>query len=113
MDLTRARLRLYFGDLPFGPGKAELLAAIHEEGSISAAARRMGMSYKRAWSLVEEMNAAFDPPLVISARGGSHGGGAELTEQGEQVLSAYHAIMERLLHDCGTEIETIGRLIKT
>ena len=65
MALTRMTLRLYFGDLVFGPGKADLLQAISEEGSISAAGRRMGMSYKRAWSLVEEMNAMFGYEMSI------------------------------------------------
>lgn len=112
MDLTRARLRLYFGDLSFGPGKADLLDAIREEGSISAAARRMGMSYKRAWTLVEEMNTSFDPPLIVSARGGAHGGGAQLTPEGEQILSAYRMVVERMLRDSGAEIDIIGQQIK-
>lgn len=86
----RLRLRLYFDDGAFiGPGKAELLALIGETGSISAAAARMGMSYKRAWSLVEVLNAMFAVPLVLSSRGGARGGGAALTETGRQVLAAY------------------------
>lgn len=113
MDLTRARLRLYFGPLPFGPGKADLLEAIQQEGSISAAGRRMGMSYKRAWSLVEEMNTAFDPPLIHSARGGAHGGGAHLTPAGEEVLSAYRAIVDRILVDSAPEIAAIGAHLKS
>ncbi|MCU0828424.1 MAG: LysR family transcriptional regulator [Tabrizicola sp.] len=94
------RLRLLFGDrLVFGPGKAELLDRIHATGSIAAAGRAMGMSYKRAWSLVEEMNAAFARPLVTSARGGAGGGGAVLTEDGEAVLQAYQAMVARTLAD--------------
>lgn len=86
----RLRLRLHFDDGAFiGPGKADLLALIAETGSISAAAARMGMSYKRAWSLVEVLNAMFSGPLVASARGGAHGGGAHLTETGQRVLVAY------------------------
>lgn len=107
MALTRMTLRLYFGDLVFGPGKADLLQAISEEGSISAAGRRMGMSYKRAWSLVEEMNAAFTEPLVARARGGAHGGGAHLTAAGTAVLADYRALVARLQRDGAAEIGAI------
>ncbi|WP_442772090.1 winged helix-turn-helix domain-containing protein [Paenirhodobacter enshiensis] len=97
MELTRARLRLYYGTLPFGPGKADLLEAIRDTGSISAAGRSMGMSYKRAWSLVEEMNAAFAEPLVASARGGAHGGGAQLSQAGEEGGSPYRTLLAQLV----------------
>lgn len=112
MDLTRATLRLYYGKLVFGPGKADLLQAISEEGSISAAGRRMGMSYKRAWSLVEEMNDAFAEPLVLSARGGAHGGGAHLTATGQAVLAEYRALLARLLADGADEIAAIGARLR-
>jgi len=89
----RLRLRLQFGPgVMFGPGKADLLEGIRETGSIAAAGRRMGMSYKRAWTLVETLNAAFAEPLVASARGGSGGGGAGLTEAGETALARYRAL---------------------
>lgn len=89
----RLTLRLTFGDRAMlGPGKAELLTRIRDTGSISAAGREMGMSYKRAWSLVEEMNAAWRDPLVISARGGAGGGGAQLTATGATVLALYRAV---------------------
>lgn len=88
------RLRLLFGDqLVFGPGKGELLSRIAETGSIAAAGRAMGMSYKRAWALVEEMNAAFRAPLVLSVRGGAGGGGAVLSEDGQAVLAAYREML--------------------
>jgi molybdate transport system regulatory protein len=89
----RLHLRLYYGDIPFGPGKAALLAEIDALGSISAAGRAMGMSYKRAWDLVEEMNALFDPPLVESSRGGAAKGGARVTEAGRKVLAEYRGLM--------------------
>ena len=93
-DLVSLRLRLLFGDrLVFGPGKGALLSRIAETGSIAAAGRAMGMSYKRAWALVEEMNAAFRTPLVASARGGAGGGGAALTEEGREVLAAYQTLL--------------------
>ena len=72
-----------------GPGKADLLQGIKETGSISAAGRRIDMSYKRAWYLVEAMNAHFDRPLVEATKGGKSGGGAKLTQLGEDILSAF------------------------
>jgi molybdate transport system regulatory protein len=73
----------------FGPGKAQLLQGIKETGSISAAGRRMGMSYKRAWYLVETLNRHFDSPMVEATKGGKAGGGANLTPLGLEVLAAY------------------------
>lgn len=72
-----------------GPGKAELLEYLSETASLSEAARRMNMSYMRAWSLVRTMNASFKEPLVKAERGGRHGGGAQLTDLGREVLSLY------------------------
>ena len=89
----RLRVRLVFGhDAMLGPGKADLLDLIRDHGSISAAGRAMGMSYKRAWMLVEEMNGAFRDPLVDSVRGGPGGGGARLTATGARVLGLYRAV---------------------
>lgn len=100
--MKRFFLRLYFDNAMVGPGKAELLEHIRETGSISAAGRAMGMSYKRAWMLVEELNAAFSGPLVASARGGSGGGGAHLTPEGEQVLALFREI-ERKAREAGAD----------
>lgn len=91
----RLRLQLPSG-VRFGPGKAELLERVAARGSIAAAGRDMGMSYKRAWSLVEEMNASFTTPLVESSRGGAAGGGARVTDLGTQVLARFRR-MEALL----------------
>lgn len=91
--MTVLRLRILFPDAMIGPGKAELLERIRDTGSIAAAGRQMQMSYKRAWMLVEEMNAAFLEPLVVSSRGGSGGGGAQLTDAGARVLGLYHGIV--------------------
>ena len=83
-------LRLMLSETDWiGPGKAELLAGIAETGSIAAAGRRMGMSYKRAWTLVDTLNRYFTEPLVVSAKGGKDGGGAHLTATGVAVLSGY------------------------
>lgn len=86
-------LRLLHGEeIALGPGKADLLEAIARTGSISAAGKRMGMSYRRAWDLVDVMNRCFKSPLVETAKGGSHGGGARLTPLGEEVLAHYRAM---------------------
>lgn len=88
------RIRLMQGDeIALGPGKADLLKAIREHGSISAAARHMGMSYRRAWLLVDTMNRCFREPLVLSAAGGSQGGGASLTPQGEEALACFEKML--------------------
>ena len=79
----------------FGPGKADLLDAISRYGSITAAAKSMGMSYKRAWELVSVMNSSFKQPVVVTLVGGPHGGGATLTEFGLQVLAMYRKIVAK------------------
>jgi molybdate transport system regulatory protein len=94
-DNPSLRIRILFGeDAMLGPGKADLLERIQQTGSIAAAGRAMAMSYKRAWMLVEEMNAAFRDPLVESTRGGAKGGGARLTETGSTVLAHYRKLEE-------------------
>jgi molybdate transport system regulatory protein len=72
-----------------GPGKADLLEGIAATGSIASAGRRMGMSYKRAWSLAEVLNTMFALPLIETSRGGAEGGGAALTGAGARVLALY------------------------
>jgi molybdate transport system regulatory protein len=87
------KLQIACGDaVAMGPGKADLLEAIAAEGSISRAAAAMGMSYRRAWLLVDEMNRCFDPPLVETLRGGGTERGARVTETGEAVLAAYREL---------------------
>lgn len=73
-----------------GPGKAELITRIDTTGSISAAAREMGMSYRRAWQLVEALNKSFREPVVVTATGGKRGGGASVTAFGRALVSAFH-----------------------
>ena len=92
MGTVRLHLRLMAGaEIALGPGKADLLEAIARTGSISAAGRAMGLSYKRAWSLVEVMNRSFAAPLVEAAKGGAGGGGAALTPAGAAALADYRA----------------------
>lgn len=105
------KLRLVFEAVRIGPGKAELLDHIRETGSISAAGRRMEMSYKRAWMLVEEMNAAFAAPLVSSSRGGPGGGGASLTEAGAEVLRRYRAIEAAAAAAAADDLAAIAALL--
>ena len=89
------KLQIACGDaLALGPGKADLLEAIARHGSISAAGRALGMSYRRAWMLVDEMNRCFDPPVVETLRGGGLERGARITPTGTDVLQAYRE-MER------------------
>ena len=108
----RLRLRLVFdGQVMLGPGKADLLGHIRDTGSIAAAGREMAMSYKRAWSLVEEMNAAFREPLVIGARGGAKGGGARLTATGEAVLDHYRTLEDRAARAGEGEVAAIQALL--
>lgn len=109
--MATLRLRLILDGMKLGPGKAELLERIRDSGSISAAGRAMGMSYKRAWMLVEEMNAAFTSPLVTSARGGSGGGGAHLTETGEAVLTHFRAIEAASLAAGAKDIAALAALM--
>jgi molybdate transport system regulatory protein len=87
------RLRFYLGEeIALGPGKADLLEAIRDTGSIAAAGRAMGMSYRRAWLLVDTMNRCFREPLVATERGGAGRGGASLTPLGAEALARYRAL---------------------
>jgi molybdate transport system regulatory protein len=78
-----------------GPGRVELLEKISEHGSISKAAAAMGMSYKKAWDLVDSMNAQARQPVVRTQAGGKQGGGATLTAEGEQLIAAYRELHRR------------------
>lgn len=92
---TGLRLRIYVKpDVLLGPGRADLLEGIRDTGSIAAAGRNMGMSYKRAWSLIETMNSEFGADVVTGAKGGVHGGGSALTPLGEEIVKRYRS-MER------------------
>ena len=93
-----------------GPGKTELLEAIGRRGSISAAAREMAMSYKRAWQLVDELNRSFATPLVMTVKGGARGGGAALTPRGVQVLVAYRSLEQQAQKLLAAELRRLGRL---
>ncbi|PKP85469.1 MAG: molybdenum-binding transcriptional regulator [Alphaproteobacteria bacterium HGW-Alphaproteobacteria-2] len=94
-----------------GPGKAALLERIGKTGSIAAAGRAMGMSYKRAWMLTEALNAMFRAPLVASTRGGPGGGGAALTDLGREVLAHYRAFEVEAAKAGSPQIEAMRALL--
>jgi molybdate transport system regulatory protein len=89
----KIKIQIYCGEeIAIGPGKADLLEAIDREGSISAAGRALGMSYRRTWLLVDVMNRCWDLPLVETVMGGRQGGGARVTELGRSILHHYRAL---------------------
>ncbi len=107
--MPRLTLRIDFDeDRAIGPGKIKLLELIDALGSISAAGRRMNMSYRRAWLLVDALNRCFREPLVDSHAGGANGGGAALTPAGAAVVRHYRAV-EAAAHAAGaTHIEALA-----
>jgi molybdate transport system regulatory protein len=93
----KLHFRIYLGEeIAMGPGKAELLQHISKTGSISEAARRMEMSYNRAWLLVRTMNRSFKKPLVLALRGGERRGGAQLTPAGKRILALYQKLESKV-----------------
>lgn len=97
----RIRLTSEHG-IVMGPGRADLLDFIAQTGSIAASARAMKMSYRRAWTLVEDLNSTFTAPLVETSKGGAERGGARLTELGTSLLTSYRA-MEAFMQDASKE----------
>jgi molybdate transport system regulatory protein len=96
MGNVRLTVRVDFGaDRALGPGKIRLLEAIGKTGSISRAGRALGMSYRRAWLLVDDMNRCFRASVVATQPGGARGGGAELTEFGVKLIEMYRAVEAR------------------
>src|SRR4029077_16796890 len=98
--------------IALGPGKVELLALIEETGSIGEAARRMDMSYMRAWSLIQTMNACFKQPVIEAVRGGHERGGAELTETGRRVLELYQQMEAGGLKAVQTDWRSLKKLLR-
>jgi len=97
-------IRIDFGDKRLGPGKVLLLERIAEHGSIAAAGRSLGMSYKRAWMLVAETDAIFGQPTVEKQQGGKEGGGAKLSDLGESIVRAYRQAEKRAAEAIAAEI---------
>lgn len=107
-----ARLRVLLGEATaIGPGKADLLDAVARTGSISGAARAMGMSYRRAWLLIDTMNKCFRAPLVETNAGGKGGGGAQVTAFGHDVLARYRAMEDKARAAVGCDLEDFRALL--
>jgi molybdate transport system regulatory protein len=110
LKLGLSHLRITLSETFYiGPGRADLMELIAETGSISEAAKRMGMSYKRAWSLVQSLNDGFGAPLVETARGGKEQG-ASLTEAGREVLERYRGMQEATRRAIARDVEALGAL---
>ena len=91
--MAELRIRIDFGEgRRLGPGKIELLEQIASLGSIAAGGRALGMSYRRAWELIDEINQIFGQPVLVPRTGGKKGGGAALTPLGLALISRYRAI---------------------
>jgi len=111
-NAQRPQIRILFRKaIAMGPGKAELLRAIEETGSISAAARSLGMSYRRAWLLVDTMNQCFKSPVVETLTGGQRGGGAHVTDLGHDVLRRYMEMEAKAAASVQKEMAQFTRLM--
>jgi molybdate transport system regulatory protein len=104
----KLKVQIYLGEeIALGPGKVDLLEAVARTGSISAAGREMGLSYRRAWLLVDTMNRCFAEPLVATAHGGAGGGGARITPAGEDVLHRYRALQATVDAAAAAEVKAL------
>ena len=111
---VKLRMRVMTGDIiAIGPGKIELLEAINETKSIAAAAKSLGMSYRRAWLLVDGINHALNAPAVITSTGGSHGGGTALTDTGHLVVALYRRIEQEALKACQSDLDKLVALVQS
>jgi molybdate transport system regulatory protein len=109
---VQPQLRISFKkSIAMGPGKAELLDAIDATGSISAAARKLGMSYRRAWLLVDTMNSCFRAPVVETLTGGVQGGGARVTEFGRQMVQRYREMERKAASSVAQEMAEFSHLM--
>ena len=111
--VLKPRLRLVAGGtIVLGPGKADLLEAVRDTGSLRRAAAEFGMSYMRAWNLVKTMNACFREPLVALARGGAAHGGATLTPSGAKVLALYRGMETRCEKATSAQAARLKRFLR-
>jgi molybdate transport system regulatory protein len=95
-----------------GPGKAELIERIAQTGSISAAARDMGMSYRRAWQLVEALNATYREPVVVTAIGGQRGGGATVTPYGKRLAAQFRSMEDKASAAIAADLKRFSRHLR-
>ncbi len=98
--------------ISIGPGKIALLEAIRDTRSITAAAKSIEMSYRRAWILIDALNAALKKPAVASSKGGDHGGGSELTAVGESLIELYRRIESEAAAACADDIGALIKLVR-
>ena len=96
-----------------GPGKMRLLDAVADTGSISSAGRKLGMSYRRAWMLIDDLNSSFRRKVVSTTLGGKEGGGAKLTPFGEELVKRYRAIEENATKATKTHVAFLARAMRT
>lgn len=108
----KMRIRIYVGNRMLGPGKMELLAHIDAIDSLSAAAKRMEMSYMRAWTLVQDLNSDPDRPMVEMSRGGASGGTAKVTSFGKKVLALYQSMERKSASAANPDARKLARLLK-
>ena len=109
---TRLTLRLDFAaGQRIGPGKIALLEGIDRHGSIAAAGRELGMSYRRAWLLIDALNRMFAEPIVATRPGGKAGGGARLTEDGVALLRLYTMMQNRLVEGSSSDLKAIEAML--
>jgi molybdate transport system regulatory protein len=107
------RLRITRGDdIAVGPGKVDLLEAIASTGSITAAARQLAMSYRRAWLLVDTMNRCFEEPVVAAEAGGRRGGGTRLTATGRRAIAHYRRIERLAAKASARELRSLVKLLR-
>ncbi|SAK81666.1 ModE family transcriptional regulator [Caballeronia hypogeia] len=110
---VRFRMRITKGEtIALGPGKVSLLEAVRKHGSISAAARSLDMSYRRAWLLIDELNRSLKSPATISEQGGQSGGGCVLTPVGESIVRLYREVEHQAEAACAQQIASLTDLLK-
>ena len=108
----RFRIRISDGEvIAVGPGKIALLEALDKTGSIPAAAKRLDMSYRRAWLLLDELNRSLRQPAVASAKGGAAGGGSVLTDAGRDLVTLYRTIESKATVACRTDIRKLMSML--
>ncbi len=111
--VLKARFRVVCGaKIALGPGKVELLTMLVETGSLNEAARRLEMSYMRAWNLVKQMNACFREPVVIAERGGKSGGGMKITATGRRALALYRELEATALASTAASWRNLQKLFR-
>lgn len=110
---ARLTLRIDIGSLgAIGPGKVRLLEQIDAHGSITAAGKAMGLSYRRAWLMVDEMNKLFASPLVDAKKGGSGGGKTRITETGHKVIALYRTMQQKTTSAATCELDELETLVR-